>query len=421
MLYLTIYVSEVLGLGKTFASYCIGAFGLGAVIASFVGGQLADQLGRRITLLVALFGGSVSLILLSVITNGWLFMATMFSFALIVEMYRPATSAMISDLASPAQRPHAFGLMYIAINLGFAVAPPIGGYLAERSFQWLFWGDAITTAMYGFVILLFIAESRPAHAGSNVTLADLPDSASNPYEPPIEELAAMDAQQTSGLAQPSAAITASGDISFADAMRRISRDGVFLAYCFCSLLTSIVFMQAFVTLPLYLTGMGYSKSQFGSMICVNGILIVLFQLPLTHYFQRFPRTAVLLAGEILLAVGFGLTVFAGSASFIVLTIAIWTFGEILQAPYKTAIVAEMAPVALRARYMGIFNLSHSLSLMLGAVIGGRILDVFGPYFLWPACAALLSVTTVSYGILLRKHTIRMSLTQNHNASVSGTA
>ncbi len=210
------------------------------------------------------------------------------------------------------------------------------------------------------------------------------------------------------------------DVSFANAMRHIGQDGVFLAYCFCSLLTSIVFMQAFVTLPLYLTGMGYTKSEFGSMICVNGILIVLFQLPLTHYLQRFPRTTVLLAGEILLAIGFGLTVFAGSAWFIVTTIAIWTFGEIFQAPYKSAIVAEMAPVALRARYMGIFNLSHSLSLMLGAVIGGRILDVFGPQFLWPACAALLSVTTVSYGILLRKHSLRMTSQQNRDASVSGT-
>ncbi len=202
MLYLTIYVSEVLGLGKTFASYCIGAFGLGAVIASFVGGQLADQLGRRITLLFALFGGAISLILLSVITNGWLFMATMFSFALIVEMYRPATSAMISDLTTPSQRPHAFGLMYIAINLGFAVAPPIGGYLAERSFLWLFWGDAITTAMYGCVILLFISESRPTRAVSMPRASDLPESTSNPFESPVEELAAIDAQLTTLLRQP---------------------------------------------------------------------------------------------------------------------------------------------------------------------------------------------------------------------------
>ncbi len=411
MLFLTIYVSEVLGLGKTFASYCIGAFGLGAVISSFVGGQLADQFGRRVTLLFALFGGATALILLSVITNGWLFMATMFCFALIVEMYRPATSAMISDLTTPTQRPHAFGLMYIAINLGFAVAPPIGGLLAERSFQWLFWGDAVTTATYGLVILLFISESRPRLQRNLISSAATGDSSGNPYEPALAEIAALDASERASEVALNAASAASlettSDVSFRDAMKHIGRDGLFLTYCFCSLLSSIVFMQAFVTLPLFLTGMGFTKSQFGSMICVNGILIVLFQLPLTHFLQRYSRTRIVVAGEILLAVGFGLTAFANTAAFIVSTIAIWTIGEIFQAPYKSAIVAEMAPVELRARYMGVFNLSHSLSLMLGAPLGGRILDAFGPEVLWPGCAALLSLTTISYGLLLQRHGSRL--------------
>lgn len=426
MLFLTIYVSEVLGLGKTFASYCIGAFGLGAVISSFVGGQLADQFGRRVTLLFALFGGATALVLLSVITNGWLFMATMFCFAMIVEMYRPATSAMISDLTSPTQRPHAFGLMYIAINLGFAVAPPIGGFLAERSFQWLFWGDAITTAMYGMVILLFISESRPRVGANASPSAAISDSSGNPYEPPLADIAALDESErpsdgASNVAKNSSA-EGSSSVSFRDAMRTIGRDGIFLTYCFCSLLSSIVFMQAFVTLPLYLTGMGFTKSQFGSMICVNGILIVLFQLPLTHLLQRYSRTQIVVLGEILLAVGFGLTGIVSTAPLIVATIAIWTFGEIFQAPYKSAIVAEMAPVELRARYMGIFNLSHSLSLMLGAPIGGRILDAFGPEILWPGCAVLLSLTTVSYGLLLRRHgSKRLEDQKEGQAPVMGTA
>ncbi len=404
MLFLTIYVSEVLGLGKTFASYCIGAFGLGAVVSSFVGGQLADQFGRRITLLVALFGGSLSLILLSRITNGWLFMAVMFCFAMIVEMYRPATSAMISDVTSADERPHAFGLMYIAINLGFAIAPPIGGFLAERSFQWLFWGDAITTAMYGVVILLLVKETKPRDNRSSPA-SDLTsmEASGNPWEPPLAELAAMDEMDQSR--HPASGIPESPDnlhVSFYDALQHIRRDGVFLLYCLCSLLTSIVFMQAFVTLPLYLLSKGFSKSEFGSMICINGVLIVLFQLPLTHFLRRYSRTHILLVGELLLAAGFGLTVFADSAAFLLLTIAIWTFGEIFQAPYKSAIVAEMAPVALRARYMGIFNLSHSVSLMLGAPMGAWVLDVGGPSVLWPGCAVLLTGTTLAYSWILTR-------------------
>ena len=114
MLFLTIYVTEQLGAGKAFASYCIGAFGLGSVVASLLGGQLADQFGRRSTLLLALFGGPIALTALSLVSNPWMFMGMLFLFAVIMEMYRPASSAMIGDVTAGDQRPHAFGLMYIS-------------------------------------------------------------------------------------------------------------------------------------------------------------------------------------------------------------------------------------------------------------------------------------------------------------------
>ena len=165
MLFLTIYLTQQLGTGKAFASYCIGVFGFGSVVSSLVGGQLADQFGRRSTMLLALFGGATALLALSVVRNPWAFMVVLFLFALIIEMYRPASSAMIGDVTTSDQRPHAFGLLYIAVNLGFAVAPPIGGLLASQSFLWLFWVDALTTAMYGVVVLLLIRETRPVNYG----------------------------------------------------------------------------------------------------------------------------------------------------------------------------------------------------------------------------------------------------------------
>jgi len=407
MLFLTIYVSEELGMGKTFASYCIGAFGLGAVVSSLLGGHLADQFGRRTTMLVALLGGASALIALSLITNGWAFMGVLFLFALIVEMYRPASAAMIGDVTPAIHRPQAFGLMYIAMNLGFAVAPPIGGYLASRSFQWLFWGDAVTTALYGLVVLLLVKETLPTRRSSDRV-------ASNPRNEMESDTPLAAAEALASLEVPDESPDA-GNVgrkeshcSSRSAFRQISRDWIFLLYVSCSLLTNIVFMQSFVTLPLYLRGMGFDELQFGMMICINGILIVMFQLPLTHLLNRWNRDQVLLAGELLLAAGFGLTMFAGTAPMIVMSIAIWTFGEILQAPYKPTLVAEMAPVELRARYMGVFNLAHSMSLMIGAPLGGKILDHFGPNILWSGCSGLLLLTTMMYAFVFRQHRNRHS-------------
>ena len=42
--------------------------------------------------------------------------------------------ALVADYVEPEHRPHAYSLMYLAINLGFAIGPAAGGILAQYSF-----------------------------------------------------------------------------------------------------------------------------------------------------------------------------------------------------------------------------------------------------------------------------------------------
>ena len=104
--------------------------------------------------------------LLGTVTDRWLFMLSVGVFAMVADLYRPAAAAMIGDLVPIDRRPHAFALMYISINLGFAIAPPIGGLLAGFSFEWLFWIDAFTMLAYGLIILLAIEETLPTAESS---------------------------------------------------------------------------------------------------------------------------------------------------------------------------------------------------------------------------------------------------------------
>lgn len=354
MLFLTIYVTEQLGASERFATWCVSAFGCGCMLSNLIGGQLADQFGRRRTLLLGLFGGATSLVVLSIVKTPMAFMLVLFLFALVMEMYRPATAAFLGDVTTAEQRPHAYGLMFMAINLGFSFAPPIGGALSERSFSSLFLTDALTTALYGVVVFLFVRESMPRPAER------------------VEQ------------------------VPFRQAIRQIAGDTDFVQFSVCHLISLIVFMQGFTTLPLYVRGLGFSKQEFGLMICINGILIVLLQMPVTHWLSRFDRAKIIVVGELFLAIGFGLTGFGQSAAWIVGTIMLWTLGEILQSPYKQAIVAEMARPELRGRYMGIFNLAFAAALMIAPVAGGELLTRFGPHVLWPCCFATLMVTTAMY-------------------------
>ena len=68
-------------------------------------------------------------------------------------------------------RPAAFGLLYLAINFGAAVAPIVGGLLASANYALLFWVDAATSLAYASVIAIAIPETLGKRdLGGRVTL-----------------------------------------------------------------------------------------------------------------------------------------------------------------------------------------------------------------------------------------------------------
>ena len=370
LIFMAIYASEQLGFGVPFATACIGVLGLGSMAGSMIGGHLADKFGRRGVMLFALFGGAAMLLLLSTVTNRWLFMLSVGIFALIADLYRPAASAMIADLVSIDRRPHAFALMYISINLGFAIAPPIGGLLAAYSFEWLFWLDAITMLVYGVIIVFAVNETRHRH-----DVAEEDSSAIVPSQP------------------------------WSVAFGKMMLDVPFLLFCLSTLLIALVFVQGLSTLPIYIRQMGYSNLQFGLLMSVNGVLIFLLQLPLTHWLSRFNAMNIVVVGGILISIGFGLTAFHSGVFFVGACIAIWTLGEILQAPFKQSIVTDMAPEDLRGSHLGLFSMCYASALMIGAPIGGEVLHRLGPTALWTG-TFLIAMSAVTVYMLIHSTVTR---------------
>lgn len=363
--FMALYIQEKAGFGKQFATTALGFFGFGSLAASLVGGHLADRIGRRIVMLGSLIGGAVIILIFGSLTTKPSILIGLFAFAFVADMYRPAASAMISDLVEPQRRPHAFGLMYVSINLGFSIGPMIGGIVSEYSFQWLFWGDALTTSIYAAIILFLIRETLPSRTGA---LSDssqaLAENASS--DGPVAD----DAPEAAGRF---------------DAILHILGNGPFVVFCLGMTLIGIVFHQSMSTLPIHLIDLGFSKRQYGLFIAMNGVLITFAQLPLTALLTRFNRSIVIVLGAVLTAIGFGATGIAVTSYHFVGTVILWTVGEMMQSPFSQSIVGDLAPVRYRARYFGVFIMSFSSSMMIGPPIGGLILEHFGPKALWTTC------------------------------------
>lgn len=377
IVFLTIYLQDHLHLGERFATRTMGVFGMGAIVAALVGGYLADWLGRKRIMLLSLFGGAAVLCAFTALTKSWHLQAAVFVFGFLGEMYRPASSAMVSDVTTTAQRPVAFALLYFSVNLGFAVGPVIGGEVVERfSFRAIFFADAATSAAYAVIILLAIRETI--------------------------HLARAEAFQAPGTAAVDRNPAPRVNIGWRQALARLGRDRVFLVFCLATLCISMCYMQHLSTLPLFAREHGIAVKTYGRLIALNGALIVLLQLPLTTMLRRFDRGRIIALSAVVVGAGFGLTAFAQKPTEFAGTIVIWTIGELMQLPFLSSVAADLAPADMRGRYMGVFGLCFSSANMIGAPIGGEVLARFGGGYIWGGCFVLGLISGALF-LLIRHH------------------
>ncbi|MFN8587206.1 MAG: MFS transporter [Candidatus Eisenbacteria bacterium] len=350
--FLTLYLTQVRHISIAQAGLVVAGYGAGGAVAGPVGGFLADRIGRRATMLIALgFGGSL-MIALGFVTRLEVLAPLIFCYAAVGEMYRSGMQAAIGDLVPHSERTRAFGLVYWVINLGWSFGLVIGGLLAGVSYRWLFVGDGLTTLLFAAIVAAGVPETRPAAA---------------------------------------AAASAAAGASPAAFWREFTapyRDGPFVAFLFLSFLIAGVFMQNASTFPLDLAARGISKPMTGLLLALNGIVIVFVQPALSAALARRNRSKVIAAGAAVLGLGFGLHAPVTTALGFAGAVLVWTMGEMAVLPVANAIVADLAPVELRGRYQGAYSLSFGLAVSAAPAGGAYVLEHFGRVALWGGCAVV---------------------------------
>ena len=335
--FLTLYLTGERGVSVPQAGLVLSLLGLGSAIGQPVGGVLADRIGRRRTMVLGLLSAAGTLLVLGAATGFLAVAAAAFAYGLCLDLFRPAVQAAVADLVSDDDRPRAFALQFWAINLGFSIATPLGGFLASRGYWLLFVLDALTSAAFALLILRGVPETRPVVQGA------------------------------------------------AGRLRDVLSDRLMLGLVACVVAASVVYLQAFVTLPLVFGDDDLGPGSYGLAIALNGVLIVLLQPLLLNVLGARRRAALLLAAIVLQGIGFGMTAFADSMPAHLAAIAVWTLGEILQAGLLGALVAALAPEHLRGRYMGTFGFSFGAASFLAPVLGTQVLARAGEQALLGGC------------------------------------
>jgi MFS family permease len=365
--FLTLYLTGPRGLPVSQAALMVSLFGGGSFIASLVGGDLADRLGRRPVMLLSFMAAPAAMLLVGLARSvAWIAVGTMI-LGFFTDLYRPAVSAAISDIVPASDRPRAFGYLYWAINLGAAVAPVAAGLLARTNYLLLFVGDAVTTFLFGLIVLWGVRETRPAELEGHAS-------------PPV-----------------------------GDRLRALWSEPVLLAFTGLALVFGTVYAQGHVTLPVDMSANGLTPEQYGLAVALNGALIVVLGIPASNAAPRWPRFGTLAIAGLLLGIGFGLPAIVASFGGYCLSVGIWTLGEIAAATIAPSVVADLAPIDKRGLYQGVFGAAWGLAFFTGPVLGGWIYQARGATALWLTCLLAGVLLFFAYLALGRVAQRRMAL------------
>jgi MFS family permease len=169
---------------------------------------------------------------------------------------------------------------------------------------------------------------------------------------------------------------------------------VFLSGLF---LLGVVFLQHEGALPVYLVNdLGLPTSFYGMIFAINTVMIVLLEVPLNLAMAHWPHRRALVLGAALCAAGFGALVLASGPVGVILTVVVWTFGEMIFFPVSATYASELAPPGRQGAYMGAYSMSWGLAFTVGPAMGTAVLDRFGAAALW---SAMLAVGLASAGIM----------------------
>ncbi|MER7417950.1 MFS transporter [Micromonospora peucetia] len=351
LVFLAIYLTQERGFSPSQAGLVLGLWGVGGAVGTTAGGTLCDRWGRRPTLLTAHLGAAAMMLALGFARELWAVALGALLLGMFAEAARPAFGAMVIDVVPEKDRLRAFSLNYWAINLGFASAAILAGLAAEAGYLLLFVVDATTTVITALIIFAKVGETRrtPASVGVGVQ---------------------------KGAGAP------------VGALRTILRDRVYLGFVTLNLFGALVFLQHISMLPIAMGDSGLSPATYGSVIALNGVLIVVGQLFVPRLIRGRSRSHVLALASVVMGVGFGLTAFADVAWFYGLTVLIWTVGEMLNSPSNATLIAELSPAELRGRYQGVFSLSWQAAAAVAPVLGGLVREQAGNAQLWLGCAVI---------------------------------
>jgi MFS family permease len=355
--FFALFVTARFGVGLAQVGLMLGTMTAGGILGGFIGGSLADRFGRKVMILFGLLvSGLFSTAIIFITRFEWLFFAAaMVGF--LGNMSGPARQAMLVDLLPEDKRASGFGILRVVFNLTVAIGPLIGGLASDYSFNWLFIGDAFTSAITFLILLKYLPETKPAMI-----------------------------KKEKGEEKP----TAKGYLA-------ILRDRDYILLLIVIMLTFAVLLQMLSTLSVYMRNVhAFPNKYYGYILSLNASMVVGLQFWVSRQAEKIPPLMAMVVGSVFATIGYSLFGFIHGIWMFALAMAILTFGEMILDPMSQTIAARFAPPDMRGRYMAALGFSVSFSNLVTPYLAGLVIDYYDPNWIWYMCGIIGTMTIFGY-------------------------
>jgi MFS family permease len=359
--FLTLYLTIDRGFQPGTAGLALSVYGICAIVTAPLAGRFSDKFGGLRIMKLSLVLSGLILFAFSFVTSLTGIFIVCGLWALASEAFRPPSMAIIGDLAGPERRKAAFALSRLAINLGMSIGPVIGGFLAMRSYQLLFFVDGTTSLFAG--LLLAVLPWRALHRDNKKLFAA--------------------AENETASAKPA--------LRYSDVLK----NGRFTYFLIAMLPIEMVFFQPLAAMPLFLVrDLHMTEAGIGLLFAINTVIIIIVEVPLNMAMIDWRHRHSLALGAVLIGVGFGALIFVDGVLGAAITVVVWTFGEMIFLPASAAFVSDIAPREQAGAYMGLYTMGFSVALAVGPWLGTAVMESYGPSAVWVGTFACSLITAV---------------------------
>lgn len=154
----------------------------------------------------------------------------------------------------------------------------------------------------------------------------------------------------------------------------------------------------------------YRQMNPATILSIDFLMIILFQVFISHFIQRFKALPTLITGTAILSIAMLVGGLANGIIFgglmIATSVIIFAVGEMTASPKSQEYVASFAPPDKAAMFMGYYFVSMALGNLFGGLLSGWLyqaltIDLANPMMMWIVIALLGLATCVALVIFNR--------------------